>query len=154
MRRIIYWLLSTVSVVVLLFGFDASNHASPATSPPAALSGVDSGASAGGSSASANTQSGSSGTAGKTVTGAVSSTQWGPVQVQLSIAGGDITDVTVLQQPNGNPKDEEINAYALPILTKETLQDQSANIDMVSGATVTSKGYVQSLQSAIDQAGL
>jgi uncharacterized protein with FMN-binding domain len=154
MRRITYWLLSTVSVVVLLFGFDASNHATSVASPPAVLSGAGSGVAAGGSSTSASTKSGSSSTGAETVTGGVASTQWGPVQVRLSISGGKITDVSVLQQPNGNPKDEEINSYALPILTKETIQDQSAHIDMVSGATVTSTGYLQSLQSAIDQAGL
>ena len=48
----------------------------------------------------------------------------------------------------------EINDYALPILIQETLDAQSADIDMVSGATVTSDGYLQSLQSALDQAGL
>jgi uncharacterized protein with FMN-binding domain len=88
------------------------------------------------------------------VTGGVASTQWGPVQVQLKVSGGRIVKVAVLQQPNGNPRDDEINSYALPILTEETLKDQSSNIDMVSGATVTSTGYVQSLQSALDRAGL
>ena len=68
--------------------------------------------------------------------------------------GGKITDVSVLQYPNGNPRDQEINDYALPILIQETLDAQSAKIDMVSGATVTSAGYLQSLQSALDQAGL
>jgi uncharacterized protein with FMN-binding domain len=157
MKRITYWLLSTVSVVVLLFGFDASNHATSVSSPPAVLSGAGGGVATGGSSTSSGTESGSSssGSSGsKTVTGGVASTQWGPVQVRLSISGGKITGVTVLQQPNGNPKDEEINSNALPILNKETLQNQSAHIDMVSGATVTSTGYLQSLQSAIDQAGL
>ncbi len=48
----------------------------------------------------------------------------------------------------------EINDYALPILVQETLDPQSADIDMVSGATVTSVGYVESLQAALDQAGL
>ena len=66
--------------------------------------------------------------------------------------GGKITKVTVLQHPSGNPRDAEINDYALPILIQETLNAQSANIDMVSGATVTSDGYVQSLQAALDGA--
>jgi uncharacterized protein with FMN-binding domain len=74
--------------------------------------------------------------------------------VQLTVTAGKVTAVTVLQQPSGNPKDTEINDYALPILTQETTSAQSANIDMVSGATVTSDGYVESLQSALDQAGL
>jgi uncharacterized protein with FMN-binding domain len=87
------------------------------------------------------------------VTGAVASTQWGPVQVQLTLKGGTITKVSVLQYPNGNPRDGEINSQALPILIDETTQAQSAKIDMVSGATVTSTGYIESLQSALDKAG-
>jgi uncharacterized protein with FMN-binding domain len=81
-------------------------------------------------------------------------TQWGPVQVQLTVKGGTITKVSVLQYPNGNPRDQEINAYALPILIRETQQQQTANIDMVSGATFTSDGYIRSLQSALDKASL
>jgi uncharacterized protein with FMN-binding domain len=57
----------------------------------------------------------------------------------------------VVQYPSGNGTDQQINSYALPRLVKETLDAQSANIDMVSGATVTSEGYLQSLQSALDQ---
>jgi uncharacterized protein with FMN-binding domain len=76
------------------------------------------------------------------------------VQVELVLSGGAISAVDVVQYPSGNPKDAEINDYALPILTQETVDAQSADIDMVSGATVTSDGYVESLQSAIDQAGL
>ena len=154
MRRITLWLLSTVTVVVLLFGYDASTSATkPLASPPAAVSTTGSGASKAASGTASGTSGGSSG-ARRTVTGGVASTQWGPVQVQLTVSGGRITKVTVLQQPSGNPRDAEINDYALPILTRETTSSQSASIDMVSGATVTSTGYVQSLQSAIDQAGL
>jgi uncharacterized protein with FMN-binding domain len=150
MRRVTLWLLSTVSVVVLLFGYDASTSATkPLASPPAAVSTTG----PGGSSATSGASGGSSG-ATRTVTGGVASTQWGPVQVQLTVSGGRITGVSVLQQPSGNPRDTEINDYALPILTQETTSAQSASIDMVSGATVTSTGYVQSLQSAIDRAGL
>jgi uncharacterized protein with FMN-binding domain len=76
------------------------------------------------------------------------------VQVKITVQSGKITKITVLQQPDGNHKDAEINSYALPILIDETVQDQSADIDMVSGATVTSQGYVQSLQAALDEAGI
>ena len=72
----------------------------------------------------------------------------------ITVAGGKITAVAVPVYPNGNGRDQEINAYALPILVQETLQAQSANIHTVSGATVTSDGYLQSLQSALDAAGL
>ena len=74
--------------------------------------------------------------------------------MKITVQSGKITKVTVLQQPNGNPKDAEINSYALPILISETTQAQSADIDMVSGATVTSQGYLQSLQAALDEAGI
>jgi uncharacterized protein with FMN-binding domain len=164
MRRISYWLLSTISAVVLLVGFDASRH-DAATAPPATSS-IGSGDTSSGSTT--GTASGSRGNGtdpqtkkssqrsggSTTVTGAVEQTQWGPVQVQLVVTDGSITKVTVLQYPNGNPRDAEINSYALPILIKETTEQQNAKIDMVSGATVTSTGYVQSLQSALDQARL
>jgi uncharacterized protein with FMN-binding domain len=168
MKRITFWFLSTLSVVVLLFGYDGSTSATTSTtSPPAAISsttpGTTTGSSSGTSGSSSGTSSGSSGTSSgssgsgsgtSTVTGSVASTQWGPVQVQLTLSSGKITAVTVLQQPSGNPKDTEINDQALPILNDETVSAQSADIDMVSGATVTSTGYLESLQSAIDKAGL
>ncbi len=81
-------------------------------------------------------------------------TEWGPVQVAITVSGSEITDVQVLQFPNENPKDVQINNYALPVLVDETLAAQSANIQMVSGATVTSNGYISSLQAALDEAGL
>ncbi len=142
-RRISLWFLSTVAVVVLLFGYHTSTSgpataASPSVAPAPTTPGTSS---TGGS------------TAGTTVTGSVAQTRWGPVQVRLTMAAGKITNVDVVQYPDGNGRDREINDYALPILTQETLSAQSANIDMVSGATVTSDGYVQSLQSALDQAG-
>lgn len=155
MKRITFWLLSTLSVVVLLFGYDASNATTTAGAPTSIVSGSTgtSGTSSGSSSSSSSGSPGKSSST-KTVTGSVASTQWGPVQVELTVSGGKITKVSVLQYPSGNPKDEEINDYALPILVQETTDQQSAGIDMVSGATVTSTGYIQSLQSAIDQAGL
>jgi uncharacterized protein with FMN-binding domain len=88
------------------------------------------------------------------VTGTVAQTQWGPVQVKLAVSSGKITKVSVVQYPNGNGRDQEINGYALPVLIKETVSAQNAQIDMVSGATVTSNGYLESLQSALDKAGL
>lgn len=60
----------------------------------------------------------------------------------------------MLQYPSDNPKDQEINSYALPTLNQEAISAQSAEIDAVSGATFTSDGYINSLQSAIDKAGL
>jgi uncharacterized protein with FMN-binding domain len=181
MKRLTFWILSTVSAVALLFGYHTSTSGalatSSATSVVAGGNGVtpvtgssdtsgntSSGNTSSGNTASGNTASGntaSSGSSGsssssskKTVTGSVAQTRWGPVQVQLAVAKGKITDVSVVQYPNGNGRDQEINSQALPILIQETVSAQSAHIDMVSGATVTSGGYLESLQSAIDKAGL
>lgn len=90
----------------------------------------------------------------KVVTGGVADIRWGPVQVEIVLSGGKLTGVNVLQAPDGNDRDFEINTQALPILNQETLSAQSGRIDSVSGATYTSEGYISSLQSAIDQAGL
>lgn len=65
-----------------------------------------------------------------------------------------ITNVSVVRYPENNGRDQQINGYALPILVQDTLKAQNATIDMISGATVTSEGYVQSLQGGLDQAGL
>lgn len=170
---------STITVIVLLFGYHTSTSTTSATSSPTSIfSGGTAGTTSGlgspnsSSSRSATSGSGSSksgsgsgsgsslvelqGATGSprtsTVTGSVASTQWGPVQVQLGMTGTTITKVWVLQYPNGNPTDSEINAYAFPILIKETLARHTAGIDMVTGATVTSTGYLQSLQSALDKA--
>jgi len=76
------------------------------------------------------------------------------VQVEITVANGTVTDVSVIDYPSSNGKDQQINARALPVLVQETLDAQSADIDMVSGATVTSEGYLESLQAALDEAGL
>ncbi len=143
MRRIVLWVASTVTVVVLMFGYHTS------TSGVLAASGQTPYASS--STPAPTTSRTTSGTA-RTVTGSVAQTQWGPVQVRLSMHGSTISSVTVVQYPQGNSRDDQINSYALPILIQETTDAQSAQIDMVSGATVTSTGYLQSLQSALDQA--
>ncbi|MCX4401956.1 MULTISPECIES: FMN-binding protein [unclassified Streptomyces] len=90
----------------------------------------------------------------KTVTGDTVQTRWGPVQVRITLKNGKITDVTAVSYPSDNPRDQEINSYALPQLRREALAAQSASIDSVSGASYTSDGYKQSLQSALDSAGL
>ena len=87
----------------------------------------------------------------RTIDGDVVNTRFGPVQVQITLSGSTITAVKDLQYPNGSGRDIEINDQALPILDQEVLQSQSANIDTVSGATYTSEGYIQSLQSALDK---
>lgn len=160
MRRITIWLLSTVAALVLLFSYKTSTMGAGGES--SAISGADGSAGsswratdddATGSGSSNGSSNGSSRGSG-TATGAVAQTRWGPVQVRISVSGGKITDVTAVQVPDGNRRDREINDYAVPVLRQEALAAQSARIDTVSGATVTSDGYRESLQSAIDAAHL
>jgi uncharacterized protein with FMN-binding domain len=158
-RKIVVALMGTVSGLIMLFSYHTSLAGSGTLAvPPSTGTGMtsSSGSTSAGSGSTSSGGSGSSSAGGSatTVTGDTAQTQWGPVQVQITVSGGKITDVTPVQYPNGNGRDQEINSYALPVLAQEALAAQSANIDHVSGATVTSDGYVQSLQSAIDQANL
>jgi uncharacterized protein with FMN-binding domain len=144
--RIALWLMSTVTVLVLLFSYSTSTSSHMAAGSSAVAPGSGFSATTSGSGASTGT--------GTTVTGPVANTVWGPMQVQITVSGGTLTGVTVLQHPSGNGRDQQINDYALPILVQETMDAKGAGIDMVSGATVTSEGYLESLQGALDQAGL
>jgi uncharacterized protein with FMN-binding domain len=90
----------------------------------------------------------------RTINGAAADTRYGPVQVQIKVSGSRIVSSNAIVYPTSERRDREINDYAVPQLNDETVQAQSANIDTVSGATYTSDGYRQSLQSAIDAAHL
>lgn len=85
-------------------------------------------------------------------TGAVADAFYGNVQVRAKISGGKLVDVQFLQYPNDRGHSIEINNYAMPLLTQEAIQAQSANVNGVSGASATSYAFVQSLQSALQQA--
>lgn len=87
-----------------------------------------------------------------TYTGSVADAFYGNVQVKVIISGGKISDVQFLQYPNDRGHSIELNQYATPILRTEAIQAQSANVDIVSGATDTSYAFQQSLQSALSQA--
>lgn len=86
----------------------------------------------------------------RTVSGTTINTPYGPVQVRATVQNGKLTDVTPLQLPNDNPTSQQIASYAAPTLRSEALNAGSAHINIVSGATYTSEGYAQSLQSALD----
>lgn len=162
MKRIFYAVLATVSGLVLLFSYrtslgaqlppgvgtapaaDAATTPAPSTTAHTPTAHPSSGASA--------SSGASGGLKAGVFTGQAVDTPYGPVQLAVHIAGGKITGVSVLQSPNDNGRSRQIAAYALPTLESETLSAQSSKIDMVSGATYTSDGYQQSLQSALDQA--
>nr|WP_206070332.1 FMN-binding protein [Knoellia sp. DB2414S] len=168
--------MSTLTSLVLLFSYHTSTagsgvasaagtvaqaptvagSSSSGSSDSSSSSGSVSGSSSSDSPSSSSSGSSSSGTSSGSTTysGDTVQTRWGPVQVQITVENGTITKSEAVVYPNGNHEDAQINGYALPILDQEVVQQQSASIDMVSGATVTSEGYLQSLQSAIDQAHL
>lgn len=79
-------------------------------------------------------------------------TIYGPVQVRLVLSGRSIVSVTAINYPTASGRDRSINSYAIPQLTQEALSAQSAQIDNVSGASYTSEGFAESLQSALSKA--
>ncbi|MCQ9135826.1 FMN-binding protein [Streptomyces hilarionis] len=149
LRRVVLAGAATVSGMVLLLSLKP--HTTPAVAGPAASPAPSGSSSASGAGAGAGGSSGS--TAGtRTLTGDSVQTRYGPVQVRVTLTDGRITDVTAVEYPQENPRDQQINAYAVPQLTREVLSAQSADVDTVSGATYTSDGYRRSLQSALDSA--
>jgi uncharacterized protein with FMN-binding domain len=178
MRRVIMAVVSTVAALILLLSFKTHSTTSLATPPAAVASTVPSAGSTPAPSASAAAPASASAVAPssatttttpatktpaatkttapttKTVTGDAIDTRYGPVQVKITVTNGKLTAVQAVDYPQQERRDQEINAYAIPALDKEALAAGSAKIDNVSGATYTSDGYANSLQSALDKAGL
>lgn len=160
MRRIVVALLGTVSGLVMLFSYHTSTQGGSGgtaglgggTSGGGSLGG--SGSASGGNAAQQNGSGSSGSTEAKIVKGDTVDTRWGPVQVAIKVGGGKILAVDAIEYPTENRRDQEINSYAIPALNQEVMDAQSADIDMISGATVTSRGYIESLQSALDKAGM
>lgn len=153
MRRIAVAVMGTITGLVMLFSYHTSTNSGTAVAgggSTGSTGGTDDTGASGGTGSTGNTGSSSSG--GSAYTGDEVMTRWGAVQVQITMVDGKITKSEAVEYPTENPRDQEINAYAVPQLNQEVIQQQSGSIDAVSGATVTSDGYIQSLQSAIDQA--
>jgi len=151
MRRVILAIVATAAVLVLLLSFKTRPQpAAPGSSPAAALGTPTPGG--GGAATGPGGASTPAGGPAKTVTGKAWPTIYGPVQVRITVAGGRITAASAVEYPADTPRDQQINAYAIPRLNSEAVAAGSAKIDTVSGATYTSGGYVGSLQSALDQA--
>ena len=146
MRRVIAAIASTIAGLVMLLSFK-THSTTAATTAPAATSTTTPGGSS-------SSPTGSTTSAAKTVTGDAAETRYGPVQVQITVKNGKVSAVTATEYPSAEPRDQQINAYAIPALNQEALQAGSTNIDLISGATYTSNGYIASLQSALSKAGL
>jgi hypothetical protein len=165
LRRVLLTTASTVTGGLLLLALKP--HTTPAVLPvtagavpaptptgPAGTSGSGGSSGTTAPSPSGGATSGGSSSGTRTVNGDTVQTDFGPVQVQVTLTGAKLTAVKVLQVPQESGRDQEIAGFAVPQLTQEALAAQSAHIDSVSGATYTSEGYVQSLQSALDKAGV
>ena len=163
MRRVILAVTGTIAGLVALLSF--KSHVPSA--PVAATTGGSGGTSSSSSAASSSSGGGQTEVvpgafpqgsiaknlpAGETsVDGKLASTSYGPVQIQLIKRDGKIVKVAVLRQPTNTLNDVQIGEFAFPKLISETLAAQNGKIDAVSGATYTSAGYIQSLQSALDK---
>lgn len=141
---------ASTSVHSTATGSGSSDTSATPTPSDTSASSSSSGSTSSGS-GSGSSSSSSSGSATTTITGAAVDTRYGAVQVEVTFSGSTITAVNTIQSPDRDGRDVEINDRALPVLEQEVLASQSANINTVSGATYTSEGYIQSLQSAIDQ---
>ncbi len=156
MRRVILAIAGTVAGLVALLSF--KSHLPSVPSAVAATTGTGGSS----SSSSATTVPGEfpqGSLAGKipatetAVNGHVANTAYGPVQIQLIMRNSKIVKVAVLTQPANTIRDIQIGEFAFPKLISETLTAQTAKIDAESGASYTSAGYIQSLQSALDHRG-
>jgi len=87
-----------------------------------------------------------------TYTGSTADAYYGNVQVSVTITGGKINDVKFLQYPDTHSTSVAINQQAMPYLQQEAIQAQSANVQLISGATFTSQAFIQSLNAALSQA--
>jgi uncharacterized protein with FMN-binding domain len=157
-RPVVATLLTTVGLVLLL------TFKTPDVAPIVASNGANSG-NGGNTGSGANVVNagnigtgtaaqtpGTKGTGSGQFTGSAVQTPFGTVQVQVTMQSGTITDVQALQLPTGRGHTQQVSSYAGPQLRSEVLQAQSAQVNTISGATYTSEGYLQSLQSALDQA--
>ncbi|MFE9648345.1 FMN-binding protein [Streptomyces sp. NPDC006365] len=149
MKRAVPVLVVSVAALIPVWRYAPSAETSSSSTEVAAPASTPSAAASSGSgssdSGSSDTGSSGSGTSNQVIAGSTLNTEKGPVQVEVTFEGDTISSVRMLQQPN-HPQTEA----AVPKLIEETLEAQSADIDTVSGATITSEGYVESLQAAID----
>jgi uncharacterized protein with FMN-binding domain len=152
MIKVVLSLVSTAAGLVLLLSF--KSHSAGAPRPALAEPGTRSTPTATpGGRTGARHKKHPAGRSG-TFTGGPIDTPYGTMQVAAVISGGRLVNVRVLRQTDVGGRSSQIDASALPILKSEALAAHGANIDVVSGATYTSRGYAKSLQSALDRAGL
>ncbi len=162
MRRLSVWIVSTAAGVVLLFSYHTSTAGSAGGRVLTGLAPVGVVADAPAANTPSSSAAAATGTSPRTlarkatmsrrINGAAVTTRYGPVQVQITVSGSRVVSAKAIAYPTGNSRDAEISSWAVPQLNSEVVQAQSASIDTVSGASFTSEGYRESLQSALDAA--
>jgi uncharacterized protein with FMN-binding domain len=162
MKRVLASITATVASLVLLLGFkthapaDATMQTASTPANDTNTSTTTTTSTSAPSSTTARNQTTTTAatrTKTTTVNGNEANTKWGPVQVQVTVTDGKITNVVALEYPDTNNRDVSINNRAIPALVSQTLKAQSADISGVSGATYTTEGFITSLQSALSKAG-
>lgn len=153
-RAVLTSILASVGVLVVGWQVGAAVTSAPTTSTPAGNSGGSTGSTGSSGTIAGTATSSSTNASDGTYTGSDVNTRFGSVQVSVTVSGGTITDVTALQLTDQDGRSRQISNRAAPILQSEVLASQSANVSNVSGATYTSEAYLQSVQSALDQAGV
>lgn len=148
------WQAGTQAGGVSMLASGTTSSGTTGSGPTAAGATGASGTGASGTGSSGTGSSGSTSTAAGTYKGTAVQTRFGAVQVQITVASGKITDVTALQLTDDDRKSVQISNRAAPLLRSEVLSAQSADVQTISGATVTSNAYLTSLQAAIDAANL
>ncbi|MFE3140365.1 FMN-binding protein [Streptomyces scopuliridis] len=161
LRRIMIGVAATASGVVLLLALKQPGGTPVAGAPVGAGAGTGVSATAGAGASTVEPGGGAGTGAGdpaaggsRTVVGDAVDTQYGPVQVRITVAGGKITKSEAVQAPGADARSQSVTADAVPQLDQAAVTAQNARIDAVSGASYTSRGYRDSLQSALDKAGV
>lgn len=172
MKRLILTVSGTVAGLIALLSYKSEKQApavaalpsagvgtsaaAPATSPTSAApsSAATSTAGTGTKTSTSAKSSASAAAVAKSYVGSAITTRYGTVQVKVTVKNGKITNVAFIQLTADDPRSQQINSDAGPQLLQETLTNQSSQVDTISGASYTSDGYRQSLQSALDQAGI
>jgi uncharacterized protein with FMN-binding domain len=155
MKRVLLSICGTVLGLVALLSFKTHGQAvTGGALPSAGLPAASSSTPARSGQSTSAPPNPSPGSSTRTVTGTAVQTQYGIVQVQVKVSGTKIRNVSFVRLTAYDGYSQQINSEAGPILLRETLSAQSAHIDTVSGASYTSAGYVQSLQSALDKVGI
>jgi uncharacterized protein with FMN-binding domain len=155
MRRAPIVLSATALGLAATLGFHPrhAQTAVPSATTAAASSPSSGSAGSGTTSSSSSAKASTATSSAKTAIGDAVATQYGDIQLKVTVSGGKITNIEAVRLPSGDPRSQEISSFAEPQLRQSALSKQDGTVDAVSGATYTSGGYQSALQSALDRAG-